>query len=70
VVIAIGVAIGIAGAMALTRYISSEIWEVKASDPQTYAGVTVLLICIALIACLAPTRRAVRVDPNDALRYE
>ena len=70
VVIAIGVAISIAGAMALTRYISSEIWEVKASDPQTYAGVTVLLICIALIACLAPTRRAVRVDPNDALRYE
>ena len=70
VVIGIGVVIGIAGAMALTRYISSEIWEVQASDPRTYVGVTVLLIAIALIACLAPTRRAVRVDPNDALRYE
>ena len=70
VVIAIGVAIGIAGAVALSRYISSEIWEVKAADPRTFVGVTVLLILIALIACMVPTRRAIHVDPNDALRYE
>jgi len=68
--IAIGVVIGIAGAMALTRYISSEIWEVNATDPRTFVGVTVLLIAIALVACLAPTRRAIHVDPNEALRYE
>jgi putative ABC transport system permease protein len=69
-VIAAGVLIGLAGAMALTRFISSEIWEVKANDPGIFAGVTVLLAAIAVLACLVPTRRAVRVDPTVALRYE
>jgi putative ABC transport system permease protein len=70
VVIASGVAVGIAGAMALTQFISSEIWEVKASDPGTFAGLTLLLMAIAIFACLVPTRRAVRVDPTIALHYE
>ncbi len=70
VVIAAGVAIGLAGAMALTRFISSEIWEVQATDPGTFAAVTILLMAIAILACLVPTRRAVRVDPTTALRYE
>jgi putative ABC transport system permease protein len=68
--IAIGVPTGILGAMALSRFISSELWEVKLADPQTFVGVTLLLISIAIIACLAPTHRAVRVDPSTALRHE
>jgi putative ABC transport system permease protein len=54
----------------LTRFISSEIWEVQAKDPGTFAGVTLLLMAVAIIACLAPTRRAVQVDATDALRCE
>jgi putative ABC transport system permease protein len=65
-----GVAVGIAGATALTRFISSEIWEVKTTDPGTFAGLTVLLMAIAILACVAPTRRAVQVDPTIALRHE
>ncbi len=70
VVIAAGVAVGIAGATALTRFISSEIWEVKTTDPATFAGLTALLMAIAIFACVAPTRRAVQVDPTNALRHE
>jgi putative ABC transport system permease protein len=69
-VIAAGVVVGIAGAAALTRFISSEIWEVQTTDPGTFAGLTVLLIAIAILACVAPTRRAVQVDPTIALRHE
>jgi putative ABC transport system permease protein len=70
VVIAVGAAAGIAGAAALTRFISSEIWEVKTTDPGTFAGLTALLMAIAIVACVVPTRRAVHVDPTDALRHE
>jgi putative ABC transport system permease protein len=70
VVIAAGVVVGIAGATALTQFISSAIWEVKTSDPGTFAGLTALLMAIAILACVAPTRRAVRVDPTNALRHE
>jgi predicted permease len=70
VVIAVGAAAGVGGAMALTRYISSEIWEVKASDPGIFTAVTALLISVAVAACVLPTRRAVQVDPNHALRHE
>jgi putative ABC transport system permease protein len=69
-VIVSGSALGLAGAMALTRFLSSEIWEVKADDPRTFAGFTVLLVAIAIFACLVPTRRALQVDPNVALRHE
>ena len=68
--IAGGVAIGIGGAMLLTRFISSELWEVEATDLTTFAGVSILLAAVAALACLVPTRRAVRVDPTIALRYE
>ena len=61
---------GIAGAVALSRFVSSELWEVKAADPQTFAAVTALLVGIAAIACVLPTRRAVRVDPNHALDHD
>jgi putative ABC transport system permease protein len=70
IVIASGVAIGLLGARALTRFISSEIWEVKVADPWTFTGVTLLLTAIAILACLVPTRRAVGVDPTTALRHD
>jgi len=70
VLIAIGAVAGLAGALALTRYLSSEIWEVKADDPGAFMGFTLLLVAIAIVACLVPTRRAVRIDPTIALRYE
>jgi putative ABC transport system permease protein len=67
---AAGLALGLAGATALTRFISSELWEVQSADPATFVGVSLLLIAVALLACLVPTRRAVQVDPTIALRYE
>jgi len=69
-VIASGAAVGLAGAMALTRFLSSEIWEVQANDPGTFVGFTLLLVAIAAFACLVPTRHAMQVDPNIALRDE
>jgi len=70
VVIAVGSALGLAGSLALTRFLSSEIWEIQAHDPATFAGLGLLLIVIAVVACVAPTRNALRVDPTIALRYD
>jgi len=68
--IGVGMAIGVAGAVALTGLIKSALYGITATDPVTYAGVSLLLVLVALIACAIPTRRAVRVDPTIALRYE
>ncbi len=68
--IAAGLILGLAGAAALTRFISSQLWQVQSTDPPTLVGVSALLIAVALLACLIPTRRAVNVDPTIALRYE
>jgi putative ABC transport system permease protein len=67
---AIGVAIGIAGSFALTRTTRSLLFGVSPTDAVTLAGVSLLLAGVSLLACWIPTRRAMRVDPIVALRYQ
>jgi predicted permease len=66
----VGVGIGVVGSLALTHLMSSMLFGVSAHDPLTLCGVAVLLMFVALGACLIPARRATRVDPLVALRYE
>jgi putative ABC transport system permease protein len=65
-----GVAIGLAAAAALARLLSSLLFSVSSSDPLTFAVGSILLVAVALLACYIPARRALRVDPIIALRYE
>lgn len=69
-VIFVGLALGVAGALALTRLISTMLFSIRAEDPLTYAVVALLLAAVALFACYVPARRAMRVDPMVALRHE
>jgi predicted permease len=68
--VVIGAAMGLAGAFALTRLVSSLLFGVSATDPATFAGVALLLALIALLACWLPARRAAKVDPIRALHHE
>jgi ABC-type antimicrobial peptide transport system permease subunit len=66
----VGVVVGVVGAMGLTRLMASMLFGVKPMDPLTFIAVTSLLCAIAMLACYVPARRAMKVDPMEALRHQ
>jgi putative ABC transport system permease protein len=67
---AAGVAIGVAGAILLTRWMQDVLYEIQPSDPATFIQVVLVLVAAALLASWFPARRALAIDPVTALRYD
>jgi putative ABC transport system permease protein len=70
VLIVVGLVIGVAGGLALTRVLRSLLYGVTPTDPATFVLVSLLLGAVGLLACYIPARRAAKIDPMAALRYE
>jgi ABC-type antimicrobial peptide transport system permease subunit len=68
--VAVGVALGVAAALMLTRLLEGMVYGVRVRDPLIFAIVNLLMVAVSLAACYVPARRATRVDPLVALRYE
>jgi putative ABC transport system permease protein len=68
--LAVGLILGLAGSAALTRLLSAQLVDVSPNDPTTFAGVALVLTTTAIAGCLLPVRKALRVNPVDALRHE
>ena len=70
VMAAIGIVLGLAGAAALTRYLTGMLYDLTPLDPPTYAAVAILFTTVAVVASYLPARRATQVDPMVALRHD
>jgi len=68
--ISVGMVLGLAGSVALSRLIASQLWGIEPTDPATFIGGSLLLVAVALVAFFIPARQAIRVDPTEALRTE
>jgi putative ABC transport system permease protein len=68
--VAAGIVVGVAASLELTRFIASQIWGISATDVATFVSVAILLTIVALAACWLPARRAMKIEPMEALRYE
>jgi ABC-type antimicrobial peptide transport system permease subunit len=66
----IGIALGLTSALAITRILASDLYGIRPADPFTFIATAVLMSAVTLLACYIPTRRAMRVDPLNALRHE
>jgi ABC-type antimicrobial peptide transport system permease subunit len=65
-----GVGFGLAASLAITRLLASQLFDITPTDPVTFVVVPILLLTVALLACLVPARRATKVDPLSAIRQE
>lgn len=70
VLIAMGIALGILGSFALTRFLTHQVWGVSVTDPWIYTAVAAGVVAVGIAACFSPARRATKVDPAVTLRYD
>jgi len=68
--IVVGAVLGVAASYALSRVLANQLWGVTVADPWTFSGAVIALLAVGVAACIWPARRATRIDPVTALRYE